>query len=377
MNIKEEVSSYVWEAIAIDYNNGDYSKAVEDAFFLLTKTLRSATGDTDDGTKLVRKALSGDNPAISLNNQVTQSEIDFQKGICELTIGMYTAIRNPLIHEKLEFSKDESDVYLCIISYLLDKFNFAHKTFDQEEILSQLTDPLYVATPKYSKSLVDQIAKYRFVEVLNLILENIDNIPFENLYSFFPIFLLSLLKKDEKIVYKNISKKLGKSTRFSDWRILITCLPSAKWDLLDESTRIRMEHIILKDIEKGQYDSTIKRCKKDGALGTWIELELLEKFENINEICDVIIRKLQSDEQESINYVIEYFLSKLFEIEEKLNHDSFITMIKREFAKDESEIIEHFQLHIEFDENHQWRTTFKNEIESSKVDFTPFDYDIL
>lgn len=377
MDIKEEVSIYIWDAISVNYNNGHYSKAVEDAFFLLTKILRSATGDTDDGSKLVRKAFSGDNPAISLSNQITQSEIDFQKGICDITIGMYSAIRNPLIHEKLEFSKEESDVYLCIINYLVERINGAHKTFEQEEILSQLQDSMYAPTSKYSKSLIDQIAKNRFIEVLNLILDNIESIPFENLTSFLPIFLLSSLKKDEKVLYRNISKKLGKSTEFSDLRILLVCIPPAKWGLLDDSTRIRIEHIILKDIEKAHFDSIKGKTKEFGALSTWIELELLEKFDNVSEICEVIIRKLQSEDKESVDYIHEFFIEKFFIIEEKFNHSSFIRMIKRELAKEESEIAEYFQAHIEFDETHQWRTIFKDDIESSKFDFTPFDLDSL
>ena len=378
MNIIEEISNEMWEEISTNYNNGKYSKAVEDAFFQLTKLLRSVTGDTDDGAKLVRRALSGDTPPILLNNQITQSEIDYQKGIIEIAVGMYTAIRNPLIHEKLEFTKEESDLYLCIINYLVDRFQNASRTFDLEEILSQLQDPMYVQTSEYSKSLIEQISKNRYIEVLNTILDNIDEVPFKNIKSFLPLFLNSSLKKDEKIVYKNISKKLGKSTEFTDHRILLTCIPPSKWNMLDVSTRIRIEHFIKNDIEKGLYDKEINKTIKFGALSTWIEFELLNVFENKEEICKVLIEKLRGDNVFSVNYVNEYFLGKLFEFEESMNHREFINLIKEEFKKEESDVIEYLREFVEFNEEHPWREIFKVEMEQSKIDFSPIDLnDIL
>lgn len=378
MNIIDEISNELWEEISTNYNNEKYSKAVEDAFFQLTKILRSSTGDTDDGAKLVRKALSGDNPPILLNNQITQSEIDYQRGIMDITIGMYTAIRNPLIHEKLEFTKEESDLYLCIINYLIDRLQNASKSFDLVEILSQLKDPMYVQTSKYSKSLIDQIGKNRYLEVLNTILNNINKIPFKNLSSFLPLFLNSALKKDEKVMYRNISKKLGKSTEFSDHRILLTCIPPAKWDMLDLSTRIRIENIIKEDINNGLFDKDSGETKEFGALSTWVEFELLNVFENKEEICEVLIEKLRGDNVYSVNYVNEYFLGKLFEFEESMNHREFINLIKEEFKKEESDVIEYLREFVEFNEEHPWREIFKMEMEQSKIDFSPIDLnDIL
>lgn len=373
MNINEEIGSEVWESLSSNYLSGNYSKAVEDAFFSLTKTLRSVTGDTGDGVRLVKKALTGDNPSVLLNDQITQSEIDYQKGIGDIAVGMYSAIRNPLVHEKLPFTKEEADIYICIINFLIEKIQTAHRTFDLDEILDQLKDPMYATTAKYSKSLVIQIAKNRYIEVLNVILDNRTEIPFDNIASFLPVFLSSAMKKDEKMLYRNISRKLGKSSVFNDLRLLVVCIPSTKWELLDDSTRIRVEHIILNDMHKGTLNVNTEKLGKFGALSTWVELELLKAFENIDDVRDVIIGSLKSDNLEAADFAKKYFLTKLFELEESNPHPEFIEFIREEFTKEKSDIISYMHLFIYFDETHPWRTTFQKEIEVSSVDFSPFN----
>ena len=82
------------------FQDGHYARAVEEAFKRLNNEVKAKSGLVQiDGEKLMRQAFSVHNPTLRLNNLLTTSQKDEQRGYMDLYAGAMTAIRNPRAHE--------------------------------------------------------------------------------------------------------------------------------------------------------------------------------------------------------------------------------------------------------------------------------------
>lgn len=76
----------------------NYFHAVLEAVKGLGERLRQLSGLTSDGAELVNTALSTKSPVLALNSLRTETEVSEQKGIANLLIGLFGAVRNPTAH---------------------------------------------------------------------------------------------------------------------------------------------------------------------------------------------------------------------------------------------------------------------------------------
>lgn len=108
----------------------DYFHAVQEAAKSLTDRISTETGITQDGTALIERAFSQNNPAAVINTLSNQSEINEHRGVKEMLLGINYSVRNVTAHEmRINWNIDEETAvnYLSIISSLhkiLDKFQF-------------------------------------------------------------------------------------------------------------------------------------------------------------------------------------------------------------------------------------------------------------
>lgn len=108
----------------------DYFHAVQEAAKSLTDRISTETGLTMDGTNLIERAFSQNNPAAVINTLSNPSEINEHRGIKEMLLGINYCVRNVTAHEmRINWDVDEETAvnYLSIISALhkiLDKFQF-------------------------------------------------------------------------------------------------------------------------------------------------------------------------------------------------------------------------------------------------------------
>lgn len=106
----------------------NYFHAVFEAIKGLGQRLREMSGLTSDGADLVQQALSVKAPVIALNSLVTETEQSEQKGITNLMIGLFGAVRNPAAHSpKVVWAMPEQDALevLALVSYLHRKLDTA------------------------------------------------------------------------------------------------------------------------------------------------------------------------------------------------------------------------------------------------------------
>lgn len=108
----------------------NYFHAVLEAVKGVAARLRLMSGLTNDGAELVSQALSTKAPIIALNSLRTETELSEQKGIANLLVGVFGAIRNPTAHApRVVWPMPEQDAIdvLGILSYVHRKLDNASK----------------------------------------------------------------------------------------------------------------------------------------------------------------------------------------------------------------------------------------------------------
>ena len=108
----------------------NYFHAVLEAVKGVAQRLRDMAGLTNDGADLINQALSTKTPIIAINSLRTDTEISEQKGIANLLVGVFGAIRNPAAHApKIVWAMLEQDAVdvLGILSYVHRKLDNATK----------------------------------------------------------------------------------------------------------------------------------------------------------------------------------------------------------------------------------------------------------
>jgi uncharacterized protein (TIGR02391 family) len=106
----------------------NYFHAVFEAIKGLAQRLRDLSGLGTDGADLVNTALSTKLPVLALNSLNTETELSEQKGIANLMVGLFGAIRNPTAHSpKLTWAMPEQDAIdmFALVSFLHRKLDTA------------------------------------------------------------------------------------------------------------------------------------------------------------------------------------------------------------------------------------------------------------
>ncbi|HMW14839.1 MAG TPA: TIGR02391 family protein [Pseudomonadales bacterium] len=88
----------------------NYFHAVFGAIEGIAERIRLLSGLNGDDADLVNKAFAGQQPVLALGSLTTASEKSVQKGFANLLIGLFGAVRNPLVHApKTDWPMSEQD----------------------------------------------------------------------------------------------------------------------------------------------------------------------------------------------------------------------------------------------------------------------------
>jgi uncharacterized protein (TIGR02391 family) len=89
--------------------------------FGLCVKLRTKSGFTEDGARLVDIALCGSAPRVSINDLTTESQRSEQSGFANLVKGIFGMFRNPTAHEAhilWAMSKEDAEDLLSLASLI-------------------------------------------------------------------------------------------------------------------------------------------------------------------------------------------------------------------------------------------------------------------
>lgn len=108
----------------------NYFHAVLEAVKGVAERLRMMSGLGSDGAELVNAVFSVKSPILAINTLKTDTELSEQKGIANMLVGIFGAIRNPVAHApKTTWAMPEQDAIdvFGILSYVHRKLDGATK----------------------------------------------------------------------------------------------------------------------------------------------------------------------------------------------------------------------------------------------------------
>jgi uncharacterized protein (TIGR02391 family) len=108
----------------------NYFHAVLEAIKGIADRVRAMSGLTGDGAELINQAFSTKAPILALNTLKSETEVSEQKGITNIIVGLFGAIRNPTAHApKITWAMQEQDAIdiLGLVSFVHRKLDGAVK----------------------------------------------------------------------------------------------------------------------------------------------------------------------------------------------------------------------------------------------------------
>lgn len=127
--VHDEIMHYCRAELVED----NYFHAVFEATKGIAERIRILSGLHYDGAELVNKSFAGQNPLLAIGPLITESEKSEQKGLVNLMVGLFGAVRNPLAHApKKTWPMTEQDALdiLSLISYIHRKLDLVVKNND-------------------------------------------------------------------------------------------------------------------------------------------------------------------------------------------------------------------------------------------------------
>ena len=353
----------LWEAIKTNYDNKNYSGAIKDSIIYLTNVIRDKTGlERWMALFLLDKLLGGKDPRIRLNKLQTDSEKDVQKGIQELLRGVYSAIRNPRNHEKSDDTKEDADLTIALMAYLLKVIDKSKLRFDEEIFFRKVFDKYYVKTKEYSELLVAEIPKRQRADIAIKVILRREEGDIYNLECFMESLFDKLDEGEINRVYEVISDQLRLAQEDIEIRTILKICPAEYWKRIDKTVRLRIENLLLENVKKGRYNSELDKLF-GGFLGTWISPDHLKNFENLSKWNNVFINMLRSRSEEEFEYISIYFWDKIC----YLNRDNIYEPLKKYISiglkENNSFVVNKIDSVLSWDKEHPWWKVFEKELE--------------
>lgn len=111
------------------YFDGHYADAVESAFKEVNsrckKIYKTKVGEEKDGSDLMNKLFSPNNPMLAFEDNSTDSGKNVQQGYMQIFSGSMTGIRNPKAQENQVLTKESAYKRLMLASLLMEKIDEA------------------------------------------------------------------------------------------------------------------------------------------------------------------------------------------------------------------------------------------------------------
>ena len=240
---------------------------------------------------------------MKVNALNTQSDLDEQKGVHFLLMGIYTAIRNPRSHEKRTDTVETADSIIGFIDYLTKLIDSARSPFDADQVIGQVFDPYFGQSNKYASLIVERVPTRKLLDILLQIFHRRSDGPIRNIVLFTKAALKALSVEEQASFWLVASDALESTRSDSDFIKLIQ-ITQENWEKISEIARLRTEHVLVKSVRDGEYSSLKKTCIK-GGLGTWIT-GIAEKLTLKREYESAISVRISSEHQDARAYAYEY-----------------------------------------------------------------------
>lgn len=232
MSIEQFIRPDIWKSVSQSYEFENYSAAIKDAMAIITELLRDKTGLDGDGRELVGKALGlskGKQPRIRINKLQTETERNIQIGLQEILKGMYSLIRNPRSHEKVEDTRGTADAIIIFIDYLVNVLGGSQASFTIQGFMDLVSDPYFAHNSDYINELVKDIPVRKHLDTLISVYRSKTWSQAENYMMIIHALLGMLEENDVGDFLKVVSNELQTTAVEAQISLVIKVLPSSLW----------------------------------------------------------------------------------------------------------------------------------------------------
>lgn len=300
MDIEKRLRPDLWKAIQAHYERTDYTEAVRDAVFHVNELLREKSGYADkDGNKLVDAAMMGKDPAILVSKNETTTEKDFQQGIAFALKGIMTAVRNPLSHEKMQYSKEDAEAIILYVNYLLNQIDNSGGFSKIENIMELLCDEDFTPNAEYAELLLKEVPVRKRYDLLVQLFHEREDLQQGKLHCFIDALYNSLTKASKANFIRLLNSELMICKDDYLLRMYIHYFMKLTYADLDRLVQLRIEDFLLKAVRAGKMidirrkGEMVRDCVEESTLATWIDTpELTCLLGNADKIFSALIAKV-------------------------------------------------------------------------------------
>lgn len=368
MEIEKRIREDFWKAIQAHYERGDYTEAVRDTIFFVSNLLRELSGIEDrDGTKLVDAALSGVSPAVLVNRYETTTEKDIQQGIAFSLKGIMQCVRNPLSHEKIEYTQEQAEAIILFVDFLLRQIDQSGGTRKIQDIKQLLYDKDFTASEEYAELLLKEIPRKKRYTLLLELYKDRENLQQFKLSCFINRLIESLTKAERGDFIRTVSSSLMICKDDQELRMYFHYFMQDTYNEVDRLAKLRVEDFIKKSIANGKFEELPwgKDVNESGSLSTWTA-SYLDMFECRETLHSMLFSKLAHGKPEEEDFVLYYFSRFIFDGSKSLRPWE-IELIKKKVRENDSRYYRYLYYIMDDPEPSEWKEIFKDEYEASPL----------
>ena len=304
MITKEQIREDLYKAIKSHYEQGDYTEALRDAMFFIRDLLQEKSGlENKDNTELIEASLLGKNAAIKINKYETKSEVNFQEGVGFALKGLVMHLRNPISHDRIEYSEQDADAQILYINYLVNQIDKSSGRQLITDWMEYLHGSNFTSSKVFAQELIKELPKKQQYDLLVNIWRDRSSFEPHSINNFIDE-LVDKLSSQEKTSFINImNTELINCSGDRELSMMFNFF-AKHFYVLKKIVKIHIEDIVKKGIENGICIDG-KSKGNNAATATWAE-DYINNFFTKEEIIKVIRKRFLSS-QESSEYIRKFF----------------------------------------------------------------------
>ncbi len=305
MITKEQIREDLYKAIKSHYEQGDYTEALRDAMFFIRDLLQEKSGlENKDNTELIEASLLGKNAAIKINKYETKSEVNFQEGVGFALKGLVMHLRNPISHDRIEYSEQDADAQILYINYLVNQIDKSSGRQLITDWMEYLHGSNFTSSKVFAQELIKELPKKQQYDLLVNIWRDRSSFEPHSINNFIDE-LVDKLSSQEKTSFINImNTELINCSGDRELSMMFNFFAKHFYVNLKKIVKIHIEDIVKKGIENGICIDG-KSKGNNAATATWAE-DYINNFFTKEEIIKVIRKRFLSS-QESSEYIRKFF----------------------------------------------------------------------
>ncbi len=357
MNINYELIDELKKVTKKHYEEEDYEQVIDEGLNLLNKALQERFELDLSGMELIDEILDLVDFEEDFNTIYSHLKKTTLKGILLYFKGLYNKEKDFWSYNQYQIiNKEDADLVLLNINYLLGRIDVLKRRFDVEEFLYVIggEDSLY----PFDKALklVESVPEKYKVEVALKGINKVNDNNYISYTMFFYKFFKTFTEEDLKDVNKLMSEIFRKYNTYDELFNYLAIFSGVYFKGLDEDVKIKLEHLMFEDLANA--DGRFLRGESN--VGGFAAFALPDHLENYDKKkwSDEMVRKMRRSEEERL-YIEKHVFYKIALLNDEHIEESLLDYVKEMLEKEDEFIVDYFNEVVYLFEFHPWNKVFK------------------